>query len=149
VGPDRRSRAESAGTPGYRGALEEAEEEARLRTKDPLAEPDPDYLDYLREHRGEHFVLALAGVALSGLEKPGEERLMEEETQMAIGRKTYKMIGHFPPPRPTRFCAWFPREAQPQDKSVTFRLCLPGLPFPNREIEFRVKDLMYRGKLAM
>jgi len=26
---------------------------------------------------------------------------------------------------------------------------LPGLAFPNRETEFRVKDLMYHGKLAM
>jgi hypothetical protein len=58
------------------GPIEDAEEEARLRTKDPLAEPDPDYLDYLREHRGEHFVLAIPDVTISGLEKPGEERLM-------------------------------------------------------------------------
>src|SRR5580704_10491662 len=34
------------------GPIEDAEEEARLRTKKPLAEPDPDYLDYLRENGG-------------------------------------------------------------------------------------------------
>jgi len=43
----------------------------------------------------------------------------------------------------------FPRVAQPTDKSVIFRLYLPGLPFPDRETEFRIKDLLYHGKLAM
>jgi len=32
---------------------------------------------------------------------------------------------------------------------VLFRLYLPGLALPNRETEFRVKDLLYHGKLAM
>ena len=35
------------------------------------------------------------------------------------------------------------------DKSVEFQLYLPGLPFPERQVEFRVKDLTYHGKLAM
>jgi hypothetical protein len=35
------------------------------------------------------------------------------------------------------------------DKTVFFRLYLAGLKFPEREVEFRVKDLMYQGKLEM
>jgi len=35
------------------------------------------------------------------------------------------------------------------DKSVLFRLYLSGLTFPEREVEFRVKDLLYHGKLEM
>jgi hypothetical protein len=132
------------------GPIEDAEEEARLRTKDPLPEPDPDYLDYLREHRAEHFVLAIPDVTLDGLRQPGEERRMEEETQMVVGGKTYRMIGHFPPTEADPVLRLvFPREAQPSDKSVVFRLYLPGVTFPNRETEFRIKDLMYHGKLAM
>ena len=132
------------------GHVEDNEEEARLRTKDPLAEPDPDYLDYLRENGDRHFVLAIPGVTLSGLQKPGEEHLMEEQTLMLIGRKSYKMIGHFPPtPADPVLRLVFPREAGPTDKSVIFHLYLPGLLFPNRETEFRIKDLMYHGKLAM
>jgi hypothetical protein len=132
------------------GPIEDAEAEARLRTIDPLSEPDPDYLDYLREHRAEDFVLAIPGVTTVGIQQPGEERLMEEETRMLIGRKAYKMIGHFPPTQADPVLRLvFPREAQPADKSVIFRLYLPGLPFPNRETEFRTKDLMYHGKLAM
>jgi hypothetical protein len=132
------------------GPIEDAEQEARLRAKDPLAEPDPDYLDYLREHRDLHFVLAIPDVTLSALQKPGEEHLMEEGTQMVVGRKTYKMIGHFPPtPSDPVLRLVFPREAQPSDKSVIFHLYLPGIGFPERETEFRIKDLMYHGKLAM
>ena len=130
--------------------IEDAEEEARLRTKNPLGEPDPDYLDYLRENRGKHFVLAIPEVTLAGLGKPGEEQLMEEQTQMAIGHKTYKIIGYFPPTEADPVLRLvFPREAQPADKSVIFHLYLPGVGFPNRETEFRIKDLMYHGKLEM
>jgi hypothetical protein len=130
--------------------IEDAEEEARLRSKNPPAEPDPDYLDYLRENGGKEFVVAIPGVTLSALEKPAEERAMEEQTLMVIGRKSYKIIGHFPPTEADPVLRLvFPREALPSDKSVVFRLYLPGVAFPDRETEFRVKDLMYHGKLAM
>jgi hypothetical protein len=132
------------------GPMEDAEEEARLRTKHTLAEPDPDYLDYLRENGEKDFVLAIPEVTRAGLAMPGEERLMEEQTQMVIGRKTFKIIGHFPPTEADPVLRLvFAREAQPTDKSVLFRLYLPGMPFPERETEFRIKDLMYHGKLAM
>jgi hypothetical protein len=132
------------------GPIEDAEEEARLRTKNPLAEPDPDYLDYLREHGAQQFVLATPDVTRSGLAKPGEEQTMEEQTAMVIGRKSYKIVCHFPPTELDPVLRLvFPREAEPTDKSVVFRLYLPGVTFPDREVEFRVKDLMYHGKLAM
>ena len=130
--------------------VEEAEAEARLRTRNPLHEPDPDYLDYLRENRDRHFVLAVPYPTLSGLGKADEENRMEQESVMLIGRKTYKMVGHFPPtPSDPVLRMVFARELQASDKSVTFRLYLPGVNFPDREIEFRVKDLMYHRKLEM
>ena len=43
----------------------------------------------------------------------------------------------------------FPRAVKPTDKTVVFRLYLGGLKFPEREVEFRVKDLTYQGKLEM
>jgi hypothetical protein len=130
--------------------IESAEQEARLRTTDPLEEPDPDYLDYLRENRARDFVLAIPGVSLTGVRDPSEERAMEEQTQMVIGRKSFKMIGHFPPSEMDPVLRLiFPREAEATDKTVVFRLYLPGMPFPNREVEFRVKDLLYHEKLAM
>ncbi len=95
-------------------------------------------------------MLAVLDVTLTGLAKPGEEKAMEEHTEMVIGRKSYKIIGHFPPTEADPVLRLvFPREAKSTDKSLIFRLYLPGLPFPNRETDFRVKDLMYHGKLAM
>jgi len=43
----------------------------------------------------------------------------------------------------------FSREVQPGDKKIVFRLYLPGVPFPEREAEFPVKELQYHGKLTM
>ena len=39
--------------------IEEAEGELRLRAKNPLAEPDPDYADFLRLNREKVLVLAI------------------------------------------------------------------------------------------
>jgi hypothetical protein len=69
---------------------------------------------------------------------------------MLAGRKTWQLVGHFPPsPSDPVLRLVFPREVQPTDKSVLFRLYLPGISFPEREVEFRTKDLMYHGKLEM
>lgn len=130
--------------------IEDAEEEVRLRSKDPLGEPDPEYLDYLRENRARYFVLGIPQVTLAGLAKPGEEKAMEEQTVMVVGTHRYKIVGHFPPTREDPVLRLvFPRELQASDKSVVFHLYLPGVPFPERQVEFRAKDLMYHGKLAM
>jgi hypothetical protein len=130
--------------------IEEAEAEARLRTRDPLPDPDPDYLDYLRENREKVFVIALPDVTASELARPGEEKAMEENTRMVIGRKSYQIVGHFPPTQADPVLRLvFPRVAESTDKTILFRLYLPGLAFPNREAEFRVKDLLYHRKLAM
>jgi hypothetical protein len=129
--------------------IEDAELEARLNTKNPLADPDPDYIDYVRENRGS-FVLAISGIPRTALDNPVEVKAMEEQTRMAIGRKSYQLVGHFPPTEADPVLRLvFPRAAEATDKSVVFRLYLPGLSFPDREVEFRVKDLLYHGKLAM
>lgn len=131
--------------------IEEAEAEARLRKRNPLPEPDPDYLDFMRDNRGKVLVLAVAYPTLSGLGKePNEWKTTEKETLMTVGGKIYKLEGTFPPmPSDPVLRLVFPRPVKPTDKSVAFQLYLPGLPFPERAAEFRVKDLNYRGKLAM
>jgi hypothetical protein len=133
--------------------IEAAEAELRLRMKKntrPLAEPDPDYLDYLREHRDSTFVLAITYPTLTGLGHADESKNMEEETVMLVGRKEYKILGHFPPtPSDPVLRLIFPRMVKPTDKSFFFKLYLMGLKFPEREVEFKVKELMYQGKLEM
>jgi hypothetical protein len=130
--------------------IEEAEGELRLRTKHPLVEPDPDYNNYLRENREQSIVLAIPYDLPVRFGTGQEQRRMEEECEMLIGRKSFKLVGHFPPTGGDPVLRLvFPREVKKTDKAVTFRLFLPGLVFPEREIEFKVKDLQYRGKLEM
>jgi hypothetical protein len=130
--------------------IEEAEGELRLRTKNALREPDPDYLTYLSENRDKHFVLAIPYEKVRGMEKVEESRKMEEGTVMLIGRKSYKIMGYFPPtPSDPVLRLVFPREVLPTDKKVVFRLYVPNVDFPEREAQFEVKDLLYHGKLEM
>jgi hypothetical protein len=133
--------------------IEHAEAELRLRLKKnphPMPEPDPDYVEYLSSHRDENFVLAITYPTLAGLGVARESQRMEEESVMLIGKKSYGIIGHFPPtPSDPVLRLIFPRAVKPDDKTVLFRLYLGGLKFPEREVEFRVKDLTYQGKLEM
>ncbi len=131
--------------------MEAAEAEARLRKRHPLGEPDPDYLDFLRENREKVFVLAVEYPTPDALSKTANEwKTMENETAMRVGGKAYRIEGTFPPTLSDPVLRLvFPRSVKPTDKSVTFQLYLPGLPFPERAAEFHVKDLRYRGKLAM
>jgi hypothetical protein len=133
--------------------IEQAESELRLRMKKNalvMAEPDPDYVEYLRDHRDDSFVLAVTYPTLAGLGQADESKRMEEETVMLIGRREYKILGHFPPtPSDPVLRLIFPRVVKASDKSIVFRLYLAGLSYPEREVEFRVKDLTYQGKMEM
>jgi hypothetical protein len=130
--------------------IEEAEAEARVRLKKPLANADPDYLDFLRENRETHFVLALSYPSIMGVGDGPEEKMMEDQTAMVIGAKKYKIAGYFPPTTIDPVLRLvFPRVVKDSDKTVKFRFYLPGLTFPEREAEFQVKELKYHGKLTM
>ena len=133
--------------------IEHAEAELRLRLKKnphPMPEPDPDYVEYLTSHRDDSFVLAITYPTLAGLGNARESRRMEEESVMLIGKDSYGIVGHFPPtPSDPVLRLIFPRAVKPGDKTVLFRLYLGGLKFPEREVEFRVKDLTYQGRLEM
>ena len=82
---------------------------------------------------------------------------MEERTEMVIGRKSFKIIGHFPPTENDPVLRLvFPREAQSSDKSVVFHLYLPGIPFPaeGAGISFKGSDVSREtcdvtGRLAL
>ena len=133
--------------------IEHAEAELRLRLRKnphPMPEPDPDYVEYLTNHRADTFVLGVTYPMLAGLGDAVESHRMEEESVMVVGKKSYAIVGHFPPtPSDPVLRLIFPRAVKPDDKTVIFRLYLGGLKFPEREVEFRVKDLTYQGKLEM
>jgi hypothetical protein len=74
---------------------------------------------------------------------------MQDESIMKVGRKKYQMVGHFPPTPSDKFLRLvYPRVVTAADKSVIFELYLPGNG-PYHEAEFRVRDMLYKGKLEM
>ena len=83
-----------------------------------MPEPDPDYVEYLSSHRSENFVLAITYPTLAGLGDARESKRMEEESVMLIGKKSYPIVGHFPPtPSDPVLRLIFPRAVKPADKS--------------------------------
>jgi len=130
--------------------IEEAEAELRARATKPMPQPDPDYVDYLRDNRENVFVLCIPYRTLAGVGNAEEDRRLETESRMKIGKKTYQILGHFPPtPSDPVLRLVFPREVKTTDKMVEFQLYVPGVPFPERDVSFYVKDLMFHSKLEM
>lgn len=130
-----------------------AEAEVRVRGHAPggaNATVDFDYNDYVRQHREEALVIAVVYPRGSTFGTERQQQRIEEAAEMQAGSRTYRILGYFPPTKddPVLRLA-FPRRVEVTDKTVLFRLYLPGLPFPEREILFKVKDLMWRGRLEM
>jgi hypothetical protein len=126
--------------------MREAEAELARRRGKPL---NDEYLEFLRQQGDQNVVLAIAYPRWTDLEDGGEAQRMQEESVMKVGRKRYKMVGHFPPvPSDPYLRLVYPREVTESDKSVTFELYLPGLG-PYHEAEFRVREMRWKGKLEM
>jgi len=69
---------------------------------------------------------------------------------LKVGRKKYKITGQFPPtPMDPYLRLVYPREVGPNDKSLVFELYLPGVGRTYQIVEFRMKELLYRGKPEM
>jgi len=108
-----------------------------------------EYVDYLRQQAGKTIVLAISFRNLNALSDAEEARHMEEESIMKVGRQKYKMEGHFPPVPGDPFLRLvYPRVVTARDKTVTFELYVPGNG-PYHEAEFKVRDMMYKGRLEM
>jgi len=130
--------------------IQEAENELRRRSKGAMRGPDPEYADFLRENGGEVIVLAIYWPHPENFGTLAERRRMEDKSVLVVGHKKYGIVGHFPPEAvdPVLRLA-FPREVTAADKSFTIQLYLPGMDFPERDVQFWTKDLTYRGKLEM
>ncbi len=136
------------------GPTEKAEKEVERRlakTHPPVDDPlVADYRGWLQENHSKQIVLAIAVTRNDVLADEHEIQQMESECVMRVGKKKFKMTGHFPPSPGDRYLRLaFPREVQATDKSVVFDLYLPGVPIPYREAEFKVKDMLVAGKLEM
>jgi hypothetical protein len=134
--------------------MQEAEAEARrrrqLRNRPAGPAETDDYLEFLNQHKGESIVLTVSFPDPMQLADAKEAKRMEEECFLKIGRKKYKMTGHFPPtPDDPYLRLVFPRQLGPKDKTLEFDLYLPGAPDPYRIAEYVIKELTYKGKLEI
>jgi hypothetical protein len=126
--------------------VREAEAQLALRRNTALSD---DYLDYMREEGSKNLVLTIPYPNLKALEDVAESRRMQDESIMKVGRKKYQIIGHLPPTRSDPFLRLvYPRVVTAADKTIVFELYLPGNG-PYHEAEFRVRDMLYKGKLVM
>jgi hypothetical protein len=133
--------------------MRDAEEQTRLRgtrRQDAPLGIDEDYRQFLRSDSARHIVLAISGSTAEGMANGDETRQMEKECVMKLGRKKYKMTGHFPPSSGDPYLRLiFPRMVVDSDKEVVFEVYVPGAVPPYREAFFKVRDLFYQGKLQM
>ena len=130
--------------------IQQAEREIwRRRTAKGAVPPDPEYADFLAREPGRYIVLAIGYADARPLSDAGEARRMEEESILKVGKKKYKITGQFPPtPADPYLRLVYPRETGPNDKSLVFELYLPGAS-GYHTVEFRMKELLYRGKPEM
>jgi hypothetical protein len=131
--------------------MQEAEREIwRRRMLKGFEPPDPEYTDFLSHDQGKHIVLAISYRNPKPLADAAEARRMEEESVLKIGKKKYKIAGQFPPtPSDPYLRLVYPRQIGPNDKSLVFELYLPGTAGVYQVLEFKVKELLYKGKPEM
>jgi hypothetical protein len=133
--------------------MRDAEQERRRRLKRRVsleAPEDAEYEEFLGENESKYIVLAVLLPSPTAPTDPKETKRMEEESFLRAGRKNYKMTGHFPPDASDPCLRLvFPRAIEPDTKTLVFDLYLPSAPFPYRQAEFWMKDLLYKGKPEM
>ncbi len=134
----------------------EQERERRYRLRHPKTPNEAgdllvdEYRTWLAANRATQIVVAI-GVGQAGAFSNEEEtRRMEQESVMRVGRKKFKITGHFPPSAGDPYLRLaFPRVATAADKTVTFELYVPGVSMGGRTVEFTIKDMIVNGKLEM
>lgn len=131
----------------------ELEREHRYKKKRPPTTPDlmaEEYRAWLTENRATQIVLAIPVADPRAFADNQDTQRMEADSVMRVGRKKIKMTGHFPPsPGDPYLRLAFPREVTAADKTIIFDLFLPGITMPFRTVEFRVKDMVVKGKLEI
>ena len=127
----------------------EAENRERLARR-YRTDPGPSFEEYqimLRE--GHVIVLAVLIPDPQAMSDAVESQSLERDSLLHIGKRQYKTITSFPPGSGDPYLRYvFPRDVKPGDKSLFFDIYIPGVTYPQRHIEFVLKDLIYRGKPA-
>lgn len=138
------------------GPMQEAEKERQRRYvrkgNAPVVETpmETEYRLWLEDNRATQIVVAVRINRSKDFDDGAQTKKMEEESIMRVGRKKYKITGSFPPTEHDTYLRLaFPREVHESDNRVTFELYVPGVSPPYRTAEFRVKDMIVKGKLEL
>lgn len=126
----------------------QAEDRLRAARKQNSTDPSwEDYREYLLAEHGKLIVVAVAMSDPAAFADAAEGRQMEKESVLRIGKRRYKLAGHFPPSSTDPYVRLaFPRDVREGDASLVFELYVPGVAY--RAAEFRLKDMVYHGRPA-
>ena len=127
--------------------------EAEIRQRQMLRfriEPGPNFEDYdelLKQ--GRYIALTVYLKDPLPASDAAEANSLERDSILHIGRRNYKLITHFPPTTTDPYLRYiFPRDVKSADKSLIFDVYVPGVIYPQRHIEFDLRDMKYRGQPA-
>lgn len=127
-----------------------AEDRMRVARRKPTTDPAwEDYRAYLVENTGKYIILAIAALKPEVFLDNSETTQMEKESRMKIGKRKYKIEGHFPPSSTDPYVRLvFPRDVREGDRFLEFEVYAPGSGNPYRQVRFELKDMTYHGKPA-
>jgi hypothetical protein len=127
--------------------IRDAEAEFTRRRKIPNDLLREEYEQFLRDDNRKSLVLAIFLPEATALAQGEESQRMQEESVLRSGRKRIKITEHFPPTKSDPYLRLvFPRVRVDGRKALEFELYVPGVPAPYRQVEFRTRDLVFRGK---
>jgi hypothetical protein len=113
-------------------------------------EPGPNFEEYQAMlNEGHSIVLAVYVPNLLAISDAEESRSLEHDSVMHVGRRSYKLVTNFPPTPGDPYLRYvFPREVKPGDKSLSFDIYVPGYTYPERHVEFDLREMTYKGQPA-
>ena len=129
--------------------MQEAEVRQRqaLRYRVELGASFEEYAAMLKE--GRYIVVAVLLRDPTAISDAIESKSLERDSVLHVGRRTYKLVTQFPPTAGDPYLRYvFPRQVKPTDKSLNFDLYIPGVVYPQRHIEFDLREMIYKGRLA-
>lgn len=109
-----------------------------------------EFYDFIGANPGKYIALGVRLERPQQLEKQKQTAEMEKRCELKIGKRHYKLVGHFlPSPADPYLRLIFPRELKPEDEDLEFTLFLPGISMPHRKVTFWLKELAFKGKLEL
>ena len=125
----------------------EVRERQALRFRVELGPSYDEYQAMLKE--GRYIVVAVLLQDATAVSDGIEAKSLEHDSILHLGRRSYKLVTHFPPTPGDPYLRYvFPREVKANDKSLLFDLYIPGIVYPQRHIQFDLREMTYKGKLA-